>query len=889
MSNNVGVTHDVVMYINDTQSIGLILRPSTYRVNMAPTFVPRFGVGDVRGADRTRWCAWLQSRFDGGSGVMHWSSSGPTNRFAESHLVDIGDIQPRRKHMLEISTNDLGSNFDRMDMNESLFGDISPSVLPIATTSESPGMMSKMFSVGSGGARRAVWNNDMFVFDMSETVHAWITYGLVLMTNFPDVWQKIMPLRKQLDITYGKWCTIHTTGVNMNIVSAVKFSGVIVSSVVANNTQFLMQYGPTSTTMTNSVIYYPQYSTRSDRLETYDNKLWRSVNGNISYLTPRTGTTSEWSSYLAVGDVSVPIRNMCKFNGRLYLGKSDSLWVFDAGVVYMVEDFSNEFDPYNFRVMFTFKGAMYFNVKSNLYRLTDISTIELVQEMMPDTTIMSGVGIGNEVYTLTARGNTSPEPSAWIFNPETGGSRKWWEYSEVCKKREIYMTPTELGTAMGYMWISPMYVTGDIGSLISVSDPGHKSYTDKMNFATSGSYLITSMLDFGTPDLLKVFDRVDVDYTLNSLKDRIVVSYLNNLRNTQYSIAAFAYHTQFDNKHYWDLNGPLNDGDLSTGVNLCYFNYTSPKRNWVGGRLINQLIFGLDAPYDQINLFIDLLGSLSHISTIKFWEKSTKTWVDVPGYTSYRASAADKRCSYNWSVSGPLTTWVADSASNLVFAGPGLADLSTFIHDRIDSDRYWIRFSIYDGDDDFNMADFLEVSTSYEKGASTPTFANERGNTLVSQDWNTLGTIGGYTDFHNSVKSLSFPSPLPTGRGIMLKFDFFSTDQTRPSVGRYTVRYMPAPSNLRTVDFTAIVSDGLQLLDMNTIENSAAHIGATLFSLAGSPIPYICALPWPNPVGWTSRFLVSISQPGAFVPELSYGNNVISADGAEIVIHLDEV
>ena len=65
-----GVTHHVVFHLNDTLTCGIPVKPFTYRVRTAPTFIPRFSQGSPKGVDKTRWKSYIQARFDGGAGQL---------------------------------------------------------------------------------------------------------------------------------------------------------------------------------------------------------------------------------------------------------------------------------------------------------------------------------------------------------------------------------------------------------------------------------------------------------------------------------------------------------------------------------------------------------------------------------------------------------------------------------------------------------------------------------------------------------------------------------------------------------------------------------------------------------------------------------------------------
>ena len=122
--------------------------------------------------------------------------------------------------------------------------------------------------------------------------------------------------------------------------------------------------------------YTPAYNTTAKKLAVYDNKLWRSQGGQVAAYTPVKDTTGTWTDFYTPGDQGVDVNNMAKAYGKLYIGKEDSLEVFDAGRVYQIQSFRQYRDENNFNVMIEHRGELYFNVRNVMYRLTGGGTIE---------------------------------------------------------------------------------------------------------------------------------------------------------------------------------------------------------------------------------------------------------------------------------------------------------------------------------------------------------------------------------------------------------------------------------------------------------------------------------------------------------------------------------
>src|SRR3990167_13699 len=86
----VGETHDIVVHLDTMNAVGFIVKPRTYHIASAPTFVPRMAIGDPRGIDYSLWRSFVQDDFSGGAGQYNYHGDMGNNRYAESSLLDIG-------------------------------------------------------------------------------------------------------------------------------------------------------------------------------------------------------------------------------------------------------------------------------------------------------------------------------------------------------------------------------------------------------------------------------------------------------------------------------------------------------------------------------------------------------------------------------------------------------------------------------------------------------------------------------------------------------------------------------------------------------------------------------------------------------------------------------
>ena len=884
----VGVTHDVVLFVNNSQACGLSLKPFTYHVQFAPTFIPRFSIGDAKGIDRSRWRSWIQSRFDGGAGQFYWSSSAPTNKFAESHLVDIGFPTTRRKEMVGLVTPaQINVNVNvQDDLDDAASGDISAASLPWATTAGYDKAHS-LFSWPAGIPGNLLQPYHMV--EMSNRPHIVAPQAMLVYTGVdnPAYYWDYGALSLRSNRLTGKWAVCYT-GAESRAFDAVMYSGVAVMAGKLSGSGMYI-YGARSSmgAVTASVAafgpaikYIPEYATHATALAVYDNKLWKSRFGKASYLlATETTNLAQWSDY-TVGDPDVPINKMERFNGKLYFGKEDALWVYDQGLIYEVQDFRDERDQTNFRMMVSHQGALYFNIRAKVYRLTTAGTLELLQTPLAQGAIMSGAAIGNEVYFLSVESWSGTGSEAWVFNPDSGGTRRWFDAVHIATSVATGNYPKMLAGIAGYLWIAPLDLTVSYSSSalsvpVAAVDRGNPSWLTDNLFADHDSYLVTSLLDFGYPNLPKLFNKIVVDYLLGEgVNVKIDISYIlttriqpapvvvavcnntktplnltNDILNTP-KTGSTAIKWEALSNHSDDYDEMYIGIPKTTDqIELWMFTYTG---SWAGSPSV--------PPHfnvDQISLSVLMYGSMHEFSPLGAF---TMRYRYVGAFTVITLRFPGPRVAGGWH-KGLFSE----------FYVPTVTDLDAY------GELYWIRL--------MNNTVYTDPACVEGVELTYLTVGDPSKAELPTQNWTPLGTIQGMNDFDNTQKEISFPSNV-IGNQIMLKFDFVGDGDDRPEIRRYELEWMPAPSNLKIVDFVAVAVNNIELLNMET-ENSAGYIAATLFSLAGSPATYVAALPWPAPVGHTARVIVSINQPGGFVPGLAFDS--ANPDGAEIPIRLDEV
>jgi hypothetical protein len=818
--------------------LGIIVAPETYRVGNAPTFLPQFAVGNPQGVDRSRWKSWIQNRFDGGSGQIYLGGTLANNRYAESNLVDLG-MPINVAGGLAGRTGARGIGVLQAPEPE---GQFSAALVPRATTAATP--LTDLFSK----------TLPLFVFEMSNRPHLINQKAMVVLYGAESIFAAGAIDAWRDPLAAGVFYVIATVFPS-NVLSAVKFSNVIVTALGDR----LWNY--------DGAIYVPAYSTEADRVDVYDNRLWRFKGSRSAVLTLQPGNTSipafVWSDYKDVGDPGSNINNTAPFGGRLYHGRVDgSLHVFDAGRIYPVlEAFKQVRDPSNYNLLLEHKSSLYFNIRQRVYRYFVNGSYEMLQMPDFDGVVVGGASVGDELHILVR--TTSGESEVWIFNTETGGVRRWFGSREFAWGSD----PNDpqgiggIGTAYGYVWMAPVqssasYAAGSPAlSYISAANrvsPPRTAYVPF--FAKTHSYLITSMVDLGYPNLRKLLGRVNIDYGLLSTGDRIDVYFLTALKGPRI-LGAFL---QDAAAVWYDGTAELTDGSVRAAEGALDVTTTQ-----------YDLYILFESPVEAARFIMGEqhvgIGSGS-------WSYSIAAgWNDISGASLFDfVTEADE----------PLVT---EDDEQLVGLSEGMRinDGTTFLTQT---------GFILPGD----LGDWALVTvqgvTGYGLRYTSPTGASSRIQitealgikSLQKQDWVSLGSIG-EADLGEAQKTLEFPSNT-VSREVMLYFQLWGTDATRPDVKRVEIEHIEERSDLSIIDFVGLALNGIELLDMS-LENSGAYIGATLMSLSKSPGLYPVQLPWPV-AGNTIRARVSLSEPGAHIPILAYGN---SWAGARIPIRLDEM
>lgn len=830
-----GETHDIVFHVNHSVTAGAIVRPGTYRVAVAPQFLPRLSVGDPRGIDDARWRSYIQSRFDGGAGQIYFSASQANNRFAESNLIDIGLPMTVIGGMAGRADPLTAASVPGGPLDDDPVGDIMPALMPRNTTAESE-------------ATALLFTNafPVHVIEMSNRPHLFHYQSHLRYDSLTgiDVF-KGGALKGERSALTGNWL-VENTQVGITVVDAMMYSGVAI--LAGENT--MRVFGSTDG-VGPAYVYTPLYSTKASVVHEYDSKIWRGQVGRMAYFDP---DTRAWSSFYRPGDPAVNINNIQTAFGKQYIGKEDSLWVFDKGVVYEVENYRNEREPNNFKLMTVHRGALYYNIRQRIYRISSGNLIELLATPDFNGVVLGGVSVGNELHFLIKE--PTGEAKVWIFNSETGGTRQWFGTEDVAVGRitGAERSPSSIVAAYGQLWLSPVMMTVGYSSLSTIP----VSVVNKLNpaegiaipyFAKDRAYLITSMTDQGYPNKNKMYNAAVIDYLINGPSEKIDVSYITEIKAAKLTNAIL---TDGDGTQT-DVLTTINDGDPDT---------SAAETNAGANNL--HLWLGFDEPVEAIRLVMGPTVSTGRVATGNMW------FMNSP-------AAAD---GYLWTANNSVPQRIQDGTLQLTRDGIiYLGDLrkqgwtKTTQAGTGGGSAYWIAFHLKDANEVVDIAVVEGIRS------------------LRSQNWTALGTI---TSQDATQARLSYPDNT-IARYMMLKLEPYGTDVSRPEVKRIEYEYAPTGTPLKVVHALVDCADDLELLDL-TKENSGEFVQASLYSMAHAGLTYVVQIPAPGPVGHTIRTMVAITDPGGAFPVLSYpGRRAAVEPGlhsippAQMPIRLDEM
>lgn len=889
-----GETHDIVIHLNNSISLGLISKPQTYRVDNAPTFIPRFAVGDPRGADFNKWRSFVQDDFSGGAGQITLTADRGNNRYAESKHVEVGlpEVTVTQAAVVESPTEYIQEFATRGQEIQAaarvaVLPMVSSAVTTLATVFSSPPY--GVFLVANSNAPMLFHNITAMIFTQERIVP-----GPIVSIGTPPVppqnavladWAVNVADWADLYLPTGggrAWAVAATNVIpqgsnNWPVTGAVAYSNVV---VLAKSVYGLTIYGSTNNLQPANFYKPPVMSTNTNRVHVFDSKLWRTWFGNLAYWnTP----DNVWSSYIPIGEAQYSILNTASFAGKLYLGKEEGLWAWEAGRVYEVQSFLNEVSGVNFSVMLAHRGSLYFNILNSLYRLSSANLVEVIQLPNLDGQMVSAASIGPNLYLLirTKAGGST----VWMLNTELGGVSQLWDFKDFAHQGTGL--PNFIGALYGQLWIAPVSLTTTgtsqthrIATVNRLTPPLTQA---EPNFYGLGEQakLVTSQLNMGYPGLEKLFNRVVITHQTPLPTDFIDVYYMLDMSRVVPIVQVYGNYLASAPVSSSNLTATLTDGLASLGNPTVDF----AEPGGTEFRNGNELYIGARSPFDRLDFVFPTEAFYSSDSSMAY-EVSTPT-IETP----YSTWIIEYWTGSVWrSLSHYVDGTKAVPGSNLLQTGtPRPFNKSGYLSFTPPKNwksttvngvaGYYLRWTVVSSDGLFDPAASRKCS---EITASSM---------LFSEEWTLLGTVSGNLTRYTA---LSFPD-YTVGRTITLMFVLRGTEKSTPVLLSYEIEYQPVGpnKNLIRASAVALAINNLETLQPGVVENSAHFISTALFSMNGAGLPYTVQLPYPPPVAHTRRMLVSIASPGVAPPVLAYGHTNALGTGAvieaEVPIILDEV
>lgn len=826
----VGQTHDIIVHVSDSLAVGLALRPFTYRVSHLPTFLPRMTAGDPSGADYSNWRSFVQRSFFQGSGQYYWSNPHGNSGFAESSLFDIG-------MEFNVAQGVIARNDPSWAFGENLSPTASAQVarIPKFTNSKSWSSLNTLFS----GSYKS------WMFLHSNHPHVVHNYSTVMYTNLEgaNVWKDGSGAYSPFGLT-GYWRVQHTTW-GAPVVSAVRFSNTF---IVARNDGEMRAFGES--------LYTPAYNTSADHLAVYDSKLWRMHKNKTAYLRAVAGTTAlTWSEYYDINDnPETFVNNAAVFAGRLYFGSQAGLSVFDAGRIYDVQDYGQHRDSENFNLLMAHQGALYYNVRAQLFRLTGGGLIEKIRTPMVEGYIFSGCVDGDDVIYATMELGKS-YARTWVFNPESGGVRQWFDTKQFYPFRLGHPTdtgirPNSLLALQGHVFFMPAAHSQFYGAsttrmpIIATNrrrfGKNEPDYPDSYGVYQTGgeASLVTSLFDFGLPTLDKEFNRIVVEHNMPEgeqvevfMGTRLAVDH----QASQYIPGVVGASAGFEpiSLTTWGMQDTEED-----------YNTPVPKEFTVPGAYALTIYSVYDSLANVEAQFADF-GASGYITQIKYMD------------SSYSEQTLDPS-NYSFDNSDLLT----------IDFRPIMDDFGRYNMVPIElGGEPESHFSITFGGSSAEATHeehYYTYNHSYAAGESTPAVYTP-GHRYIVSDWDSLGHLTGTGQVRRDELSMDYKR----SKEVLFKFAYYDSHEYPIQLRSFEIEYMPVGRQYRRIDAVITGVEAILRPDLQ-IENSLALMQATLFSITESQLAYTVQLPFPAPTAHTMNARIRISPPGATAPLMSY-------------------
>jgi hypothetical protein len=777
----VGVTHDVVIYPVANSAVGLVVRPGSYRVDTAPKFLPQLTAGNLSAADYS-WLRSLQLTVAKGLG--------PADSDATTLVEHVADM---RDGVIRVGEG------------------VMPSLVPmymsqaVGTNARfSQGINIKFFTM-SLAPHVTVQDRGLFVFTQDAWVHAHTTQNGVGLLQVQDV-------------------IMHS-----NVAFFARAGAIIAAYGNTGTNPAARPYLPVFSHTTTWAFEFTQV----DRIYNYDRRLWKTAGNKIAYWE---ATQKRWSDWQDVGEASTVIRNTESFTGRKFFGKDDGLWVYDAGRVYQIEDYSTESWSGNFALMRAYKGCLYYNIGQRLLRYTAGGSIEEIPWY--GGSIFGGVG-GMGRLLIVGYEKFGIQMNVWAFNPDTG------TMEIVLSQATNAASPYKSGNTGRQLWSIAQSYIQPRGSAVMLAPANFSASSRMSSFMAYTGYR-----------------RFDEDFHDMQISDRPAVLTWPNITCGLLGVT----------KHLIRAKVHYKLGDVLDRITVYYRVHGAPLPQ-------PSLHYGLANSVDlrAANLgpalqdFITCTGSMLRFGSLYPFNSLTVYWSRPVGVTD------------NW-YSGVIAYW---NGTAMTAFGAIAANETTYLGLKAGYEFYKTTLSLNVPPDwalyttitgyllDFSIPGYFAFRFYYFELAYRTNYP----------EYTEIGTV---TDRTQTFVEFALPAPVPFTTLSILATVKAGTQFARPILKAIELEYTLPESDKLQVTGTAVLVDNMEL-ENGEVVHEAAAVTTTLFSTWVAQKPIVAALPYPPPQGHTRRMVLTVAPPGISVPWLSYGPTDHSTPGAEFTFNLREV
>lgn len=916
---DVGITHDVVIYdgLGNIEPVGLIVRPFSYRVSTAPTFVPHMATGEPKGTDYEQTVSWVQDNFLGPHGIEISKPTGTNGYFRAVGMAP--SLEDGRMYLSRAPVPIKISNFTLTGGYESLhhWGQyLTPKAVHVVSGDN---------SVSSGPYRIYSTN--------TRYVHGRCIFQPFVAGGDGTAPESLYDVQPYVKMVANTTLLGHAIGADVVCWSGVAFIS-RVSYTLESGVRTLIQQDNLYAHH-HDTVWEPVGATTARHLAVYDNKLWRSNDNNFAYYDVEWDTLGNstdgydwgleraWSDFYSV-DAEQNIIGLQAFIGRLFIASPGALYAYEAGRTYKVADFAWNTRWSNFSIFKEIHGALWFNIGESLFRYTSGGLLEEMDtNFFPGGVPMSATAGPRCLYVVVVEDPFAAERSGryvvYRLDVDTGAIQ------EILDGQSLEYLDSFIDNAQFLTDISSWTVERTEGSADDPNSIWEAEWSSQRQRRVGGSLSLSPVkpgidTDWHTRTILMISDEADIN------------------GGDAYYARAYARAIPLHSRPVPGVSSgskggavaPIGGGEVGGGqtelplghfrVGIGFFWYDSSHNrlsenivwktvgagNWA--KVAYQGTAPAAAEYARVLLVARVRfqddPDLARMGYVYFDDILMEGEADVEDIFPIVDVAVPTAMEHSAPVLiGPVsTTFGADQGES--YKGAAFLNLGNRV--------------VLEGGDRAERVGPLATDESYQHGfVETPWIDYGRpklGKNLMrlrvktdltsdqvlwakyklpNESWVHLGSYTGSNVIAGLIEA-GFGAPQIITDQVKFRIGLIMSSvdrQPTPSIESIELDSKWAPifgeKTRQRIQFNAIVVDNLELLS-HTVENSAAWVIQSLNSLAGSGIIHTVALPYPPPYAHTTKAEVEFGPTGAIVPIMSH-STPSNAPGAEIGVVITEV